>query len=261
METHTTRRADSAALFEREPHVARGCFFALAFAALFALAVACLVAAATGCAAVGAAARRAEPLLRRAVLDAATPTNAPAAHETPAADAGASPSAPSDKAPEAAEGSPGEDAPPAPGGVLQGAAPSAPSSPPSAPRLVFRYGSFDGGKAAESASARIRSLKLSSSGLSYAWESGGCEDLGAASATDYSQTLACAFYWSDAENAWIGGKFDWISSSRTTRSWENVRDRYNGWDPDAFFGSLRVAFCIVSKDGRRRTNLIEGAWK
>ena len=243
METHTTRRADSAALFEREPRAARGCLFAFALASLV------------------AAARRAEPLLRRAVLDAVPPTNAPAAHETPAADAGASPSAPSDKAPEAAEGSPGEDAPPAPGGVLQGAAPSAPSSPPSAPRLVFRYGSFDGGKAAESASARIRSLKLSSSGLSYAWESGGCEDLGAASATDYSQTLACAFHWSDREQAWIGGKFDWISSSRTTRDWKNIRDRYNGWDPDAFFGSSRVAFCIVSKDGRRRTNLIEGAWK
>ena len=260
METHTTRRADSAALFEREPHVARGCFFALAFAALFALAVACLVAAATGCAAVGAAARRAEPLLRRAVLDAATPTNAPAAHEAPAADAGASPSAPSDNAPEAAEGGPGE-APSAATPAPESPAGEAPSSPPSAPRLVFRYGGFDGGKAAESPSARIRSLKLSSAGLSYAWDSGGCEDLGAASKTDYSQTLACAFYWSDAENAWIGGKFDWISSSRTTRDWKNIRERYNGWDPDAFFGSSRVAFCIVSKDGRRRTNLIEGAWK
>lgn len=244
METHTTRRADSAALFEREPHVARGCLFAIALAALFALALASLVAAETGCAS-------APPRLPSGTYDFATNVVLrlsvalrEASTQSPEkAEAGSTPPPPSGAA-DAPEGEAGEQA-----------------AAPASPRLVFRYGSFDGGKAAESPSARIRGLKVSASGMSYAWEKGGCEDLGASSKTDYSQTLACAFHWSDAENAWIGGKFDWISSSRTTRDWKNIRERYNGWDPDAFFGSSRVAFCIVSKDGRRRTNLIEGAWK
>ena len=91
--------------------------------------------------------------------------------------------------------------------------------------------------------------------MSYAWAKGDLGNWGLAR-TD-AGALACAFYWSDEEQAWIGGKFDWISTSRLTRSWENVRERYNGWDPDAFFAAKRHAFCIVSKDGRKRTNLVE----
>ena len=121
--------------------------------------------------------------------------------------------------------------------------------------LDFRYGGFKGGKAAEVPGCQISNLKISKSGLSYKWVSGGCEALGAASRTDYSQTVACAFYWDGRK--WVGGKFDWISTSRTTRGWENVKSGYNGWDADAFFGAKRHAFCIVSKDGKKRTNLLE----
>ena len=252
-------RADLAALSDRAPSAFRGCFFAVALAALFALALACLVAAATGCAS-------APPRLPSGTYDFATNVVLrlsvalrEASTQCPEmAEAGATPPPPSGAA-DAPEGEAAAEAAPsaavvpsATGGVLQGAAPSAPASP----RLVYRYGSFDGGKAAESPSARIRGLKVSASGMSYAWEKGGCEDLGASSASDYSKTLACAFWWSEQEQAWIGGKFDWISTSRTTRDWKNVRERYNGWDPDAFFAAKRHAFCIVSADGRRRTNVI-----
>ena len=128
-----------------------------------------------------------------------------------------------------------------------------PSSPSSPVVLDFRFGGFDGSKAVEDPATQIEFFCMDSRGMSYQWASSslrpwGLEDRDAGA-------LACAFYW-DGER-WIGGKFDWISTSRTTRSWENVRGHYNGWDPDAFFGAKRHAFCIVSRDGRRRTNLLE----
>lgn len=134
-------------------------------------------------------------------------------------------------------------------------APAEKAATPVAGSLVFRFGGFDGSRAAEDPATQIRAFKFSSSGMSYKWTTGDLGNWGLAH-TD-AGALACAFYWSDKEQAWIGGKFDWISSSRLTRSWENVRERYNGWDPDAFFSAKRHAFCIVSKDGRRRTNLVE----
>jgi len=118
--------------------------------------------------------------------------------------------------------------------------------------LKWCWGAFDGSKAAEDAGARIGSLKVSASGLSYKWEKGGCERLGASSASDAS-CLACLFCFDGS--AWRGGKFDWISTSRTTRDMKNVEDGYNGWDAGAFRSAKAYAFVIVSKDGRKRTNV------
>lgn len=137
------------------------------------------------------------------------------------------------------------------------AAGSVPDS--AAETLVFRFGGFDGSKAVVDPSVRISSLALSADGMSYRYEAGDLSAWGL-SRTD-AGALACAFSFDPASGAWVGGKFDWISSSRTTRDWKNIRAGYNGWNADAFFSAPRVAFCIVSRDGRRRTNLIEGAWK
>lgn len=119
---------------------------------------------------------------------------------------------------------------------------------------AWRYGGFDGSRAKEIAGCRIGSFWMDRDAMSYKWVAGGCEALGASDRGDYSHTVACAFYW-DGER-WIGGKFDWISTSRTTRSFENIHDRYNGWDPGAFFSAKRHAFCIVSADGKRRSNIV-----
>lgn len=126
--------------------------------------------------------------------------------------------------------------------------------------LKWPWGGFDGSKAALSDRARIKALKVTASGLSYSWESGGCEDLGASSKTDAS-CLACLFCFDGS--AWRGGKFEWISTSRTSRSTGNIESGYNGWDAAAFRSAKAHAFCIVSKDGRRRTNVIvqEGGLK
>ena len=132
---------------------------------------------------------------------------------------------------------------------------TAPVGTSPAPALSWVYGGFNGSKAAETPDAQIASLKVSASGLSYKWAKGGCEALGASSKADYSQTLACLFVRDKAGN-WKGGKFDWISTSRTSRSFENVRDGYNGWPKDAIETATAYGFLIADKSGKRRTNFI-----
>ncbi|MBQ9727633.1 MAG: hypothetical protein IJV65_09040 [Kiritimatiellae bacterium] len=119
--------------------------------------------------------------------------------------------------------------------------------------LVFAFGGFRGEGAAEDPATQIGSGRFTSRGMSYTWTAGDLGNWGLGRSE--AGALACAFYWDGS--AWRGGKFDWISTSRTTRSWENVRAGYGGWDADAFFAAKRRAFCIVSADGRKRTNLEE----
>jgi hypothetical protein len=135
-----------------------------------------------------------------------------------------------------------------------------PSVPPattdkSAPAIRWACGGFDGSRAVETTDAQVGSVRMDAKGMRYKWTSGGCEALGAVSARDYSHTIAAAFYW-DGE-AWIGGKFDWISTSRTSRDFTNIKDGYHGWNWRAFVDAERRAFCIVSSDGKKRTNLAE----
>ena len=54
---------------------------------------------------------------------------------------------------------------------------------------------------------------------------------------------------------WQGGKFDWISTSRLSRDFKNVRDGYGGWRKDAIEAAEAFAFVICSKDGKRRSNV------
>lgn len=123
-------------------------------------------------------------------------------------------------------------------------------------RLVYRFGGFDGSCAVETPEAQIADLQVTDSEMRYRWLRGGCEALGAADEDDYDFTMACAFFWSEKERAWIGGKFDWISTSRTSRDFRNIFSGYGGWPAEEFFWAPRRAFCIVSRDGLRRTNLI-----
>lgn len=132
-------------------------------------------------------------------------------------------------------------------------APSDPGEQPAAaPAVTWCWGGFNGSRAVEVSGARIKNLKVTGSGLSYQWEKGGCEELGATSKTDCDHTVACLFI-EDGR----GGKFDWISTSRLTRDLKNVETGYKGWDAAAFKASKRLNFCICSHDGKRRTNFIE----
>ena len=118
--------------------------------------------------------------------------------------------------------------------------------------LDWCWGGFDGSKAKRADGCEIGALKVTTIGLSYKWARGGCEALGAASATD-AACLACLFV--RVGGAWRGGKFDWISTSRNSRDFKNIREGYNGWRGDAIERAEAFAFVIISKDGRKRSNV------
>lgn len=132
-----------------------------------------------------------------------------------------------------------------------GLAPTEPAQTP-APQIDWRFGGFDGSRAVEDAATQIADLRIARGKLAYRWSVGSLRNWGLADGD--AGALACAFYWDGAR--WVGGKFDWISTSRTTRGLENLGG-YHGWDERAFYAAPRRAFCVVSRDGARRTNLIE----
>ncbi len=119
--------------------------------------------------------------------------------------------------------------------------------------LSFCFGGFKPKSDAKTC-AKIRSLSVSGKGMSYRWDSGGCENLGCKDAGD-AHALACIFY-KDSAGKWKGGKFDWISTSRLTRDFANIEGHYNGWDSKGFASANKYAFVIVSQDGSKRTNVI-----
>lgn len=119
--------------------------------------------------------------------------------------------------------------------------------------LDFCWGGFRKNKSAKE-SAVIKNLSVKSSGMSYSWSSGGCESLGASDAGDAGKTVACLFC--NIDGKWLGGKFDWISTSRKSRSFENIRAGYNGWDTQAIEKASEYAFVIVSTVKDKRTNVI-----
>lgn len=121
-------------------------------------------------------------------------------------------------------------------------------------QLEWAYGGFKGGGAKLDSKARIINLSVKSDGMTYRWLSGGCENLGASSSTDAGATLACLFVL--VAGKWKGGKFDWISTSRTSRDFANIKGSYNGWPTNSIATAEKYAFVIVSKDGKKRTNVI-----
>lgn len=135
-----------------------------------------------------------------------------------------------------------------------------PESPPppvetrgSGPRMDWRFGGFDGSRAVEDDRVQIGSVKMGRDRMTYKFTRGDLSAWGLS--REDAGAIAAAFYW-DGEK-WVGGKFDWISTSRTSRDFKNIIDHYNGWNPTAFFAAKRRAFCIASRDGKRRTNLAE----
>ena len=119
--------------------------------------------------------------------------------------------------------------------------------------LEWCYGGFNGGKATL-ADCRIKSLKVTRSGLSYAWERGGCEDLDR-SCSHSNPCCTCALF-CRIGGKWVGGKFDHISTDRRTRGFENIDGRYGGWDHGALSEATAFAFVIEDDGGKRRTNVI-----
>jgi hypothetical protein len=142
-------------------------------------------------------------------------------------------------------------------GESLGSTEAAPSSAPAAASaaLDFRFGGFKGGKAAEDPRCRISGLKVGSDSLSIKWETGIPVDWKRETLEKGPMIVAAVFY--REGDKWVGGKFDWIDEHRSSRSLENVHAGYGGWNAAAWRAARRHAFCVVSADGKYRSNLLE----
>lgn len=120
------------------------------------------------------------------------------------------------------------------------------------PELSWCYGGFDGSRASISEDAVLASATLKGDTLSFEWEKGDCRNLGATSKTDARHTVACLFLEDGA-----GGKFEWVSTSRKTRSVKNIKAGYGEWPKTALARGGKLWFCIAGSDGKLRTACVE----
>jgi hypothetical protein len=129
--------------------------------------------------------------------------------------------------------------------------------------LKWTFGGFTKGANARHSGVHISSLSFAPSKLSFKY----VKDLSAwgLSYTDAS-ALSCMFV-QKTDGTWVGGKFDWISSSRTSRGFTGhitpdpkTGKTYNGWSLAGVPNPCKAAFVIVSSDGTKRSNVIVGNW-
>ena len=117
--------------------------------------------------------------------------------------------------------------------------------------LKWQYGGVNAG-GAKLDSPRLSGLSCNGRSVSYRWDVGmsgwglGNGDAGA---------VCAAFFLRDGQ--WIGGKFDWVSVSRTNRELKHC-EYYSNWGSSGIKLPWRgkVAFVVVSADGKRRSNIL-----
>ena len=90
--------------------------------------------------------------------------------------------------------------------------------------------------------------------MSHSWQTGIPSDWKRGSTSKGPMVVACAFY--EEGGRWIGGKMDWADEARSSRDTEKIHGGYNGWQSAGWDSAARRAFCVVSADGKLRSNLI-----
>lgn len=123
----------------------------------------------------------------------------------------------------------------------------------SKPVAIASFGNPNVSKAVEDPEYQIANLRINGrNGMSYSWTKKNSTLWGAAP-TD-AEAIAVAGY---LENGVFQcSKFDWIGLSRTTRDFKNLNTGYNGWPAEKFYAAKTRCFFIMSKDGKKRTNII-----
>lgn len=118
------------------------------------------------------------------------------------------------------------------------------------PKISWSYGGFNGSKAKVSEEAVLKGATLKGDTLTIEWAKGDCRNIGATSKSDAGHTVACLFLANGK-----GGKFEWISSDRKTRSMKNIKEGYNKWPKTALDNGGRLWFCIAGvKDDQKTSN-------
>jgi hypothetical protein len=121
----------------------------------------------------------------------------------------------------------------------------------------FTYGGFNGSGAGLS-EPRIANLRISGGSMSYSWAG---PTLAAWGMGNSEAGALCCLFVKNSAGAWIGGKFDWISTSRTSRSLGHVTGGYEGWTLAGVPNPCEAAFVIINANGSRRSNVIAGTWQ
>ena len=120
--------------------------------------------------------------------------------------------------------------------------------------LDWCWGGFNGAKAKPVDGCEIGSLKVTADGLSYKWVKGGCEQLDK-NCSHSNPCCTCALF-CRVDGKWIGGKWEHISTDRTTRDFKNVKKGYGGWDASVLGKATAYAFVILDDGAKKRTNII-----
>lgn len=120
--------------------------------------------------------------------------------------------------------------------------------------LEWAWGGFNGSNAKLTEGAEIGSLKVTADGMSYKWVKGGCEQLDK-SCSHSNPCCTCALFCL-VDGKWVGGKWEHISTDRTTRDFKNVKKGYGGWDAFALGKATAYAFVILDDGAKKRTNII-----
>lgn len=69
------------------------------------------------------------------------------------------------------------------------------------------------------------------------------------------QGMTFLYVWRDGE--WRGGKFDWFAPKQTTKDHKNIEIGYMDIIPKS---GERVAFGLVNRNAKQRSNFVEGVW-
>ena len=134
------------------------------------------------------------------------------------------------------------------------ATPESPQEPVKEDIVITSFGSPNCSKATMDPDTQIKDLKVGSGWLSYRWAKGNLRNWGINNDHD-ARALAIAGYGSDGKQ-YRCAKFDWISTDRLTRSFENIDSGYNGFNAKTFQQAPRKCFFIMSADGKKRTNVL-----
>jgi len=131
-------------------------------------------------------------------------------------------------------------------------------------KLNWSFGGFNGAGAKYSeGQPKITGLNVSGNKMSYSWAGPDLSRIPQAR-WGYSPhdpgAIACLFVKNSA-GQWVGGKFDWISSDRLTRGFNNINDGYHGWSLSGVPNPCETAFVIAHANGQQRSNVIMGTWQ
>jgi hypothetical protein len=123
--------------------------------------------------------------------------------------------------------------------------------------LKWAYGGKPNGAGARNGGVVISGARFSEGGVSFTY----AKNLSAWGYADNALGGVACLFVQKSNGQWVGGKFDWISSSRKSRDFANVYGGYEGWSLAGVPNPCTAAFVIISPDGKRRSNAIVGTWR